>query len=1419
MLVRGDTVRFTLALPESDRGSAWLRTNLGRATTTRREIIQAVERDQAPLAHDWHDLPMRRVDARHFEAVLPLHQVGHFEAKCYFLGEGLSDPAWPPGPNTVINVEPAETCCANIIYNAFVRQFGPNRSGERTADWAHPALHELDRQGFAVIPPSGTFRDLIGQLDFIIGQLGCTHIQLLPIHPTPTTYARMGRFGSPYAALSFTAVDPALAEFDPAATPLEQFGELVDAIHQRDAKLLLDIAINHTGWAAALHGSHPEWLVRDLEGEIERPGAWGVTWEDLTRLDYRRQDLWTYMADVFLTWCRRGADGFRCDAGYMIPLEAWRYIVAKVREQFPDTLFFLEGLGGKISVTRDILDRANFNWAYSELFQNYDRRQIEDYLPGALDIARTDGLVVHFAETHDNLRLAARSHTWARMRTALCALLAPQGAFAFANGVEWLARDKIVVHESPSLNWGAEPNQVETIRRLTDLLKIHPAFHDQTDLDLVQVDGGNVVVLRRRHRPSGRTLVIAANLDDQTSVTAQWPLDGLVFKDAIGFDLLTERPVALTIREARVECPLEAGQVVCLTTASGDLEELQAAPAVWGRPPHAVDQCARALVLDILVALKGFGDVADLDLDRMAGDLRSDPARCCRRWSAVEDTPRTTCWTYPHDLRRQVMVPPGHLLLIMAPHPFQARLTAAEKVLQTARALPATDGMHFTVLMPQAPRPSVDRHLDLVLYPHKGQPRHTRTPLRYLGDPDRIRIRRRWSRGGLPQGRPVFLATNKRGGMCHTPIHWGRLYSRYDALLAANFSPDFPEDRWVMLTRIRVWAVFQGYSQELRHDLLEGLSIEGDDSCRWRFRIPAGQGESARIDITLGMPTGENALTMTFYRRPASTAVTAGDALADHKPLRLILRPDIEDRNFHDTTKAFTGPEERFPSAVAVSPSGFDFAPAPERRLQLSLSRGRFVSEPEWIYMVHRPLEAERGLDPLSDLFSPGYFQLDLEGDAEAQLWATIGAAQRTPPPREASPAGNRPRPETTRGRLTPETALQSALAHYIVRRGRLATVIAGYPWFLDWGRDTLIFVRGLIAAGEFTLAQTIIRQFARFEERGTLPNMIRGDDARNRNTSDAPLWLFTACRDMIQAGKADVLKTRCGTRRLREILVAMGHALCDGTLNGIGMDAASALLFSPSHFTWMDTNHPAGTPREGYPIEIQALWFAALNLLAAIDTQGEADRWRDRADQVRASVMDRYFLDDGGYLADALIAPPGCAAGEAQVDDALRPNQLLALTLGLVEQPEMSHRILTACEKLLVPGGIRSLADAPVSLPLEIQHQGKRLGDPHRPYRGQYTGDEDTRRKPAYHNGTAWCWVLPSYCEAWFRVYGLAGRPAALAWLGSILELMQAGCLGHIPEILDGDQPHTPRGCDAQAWSVSEVLRVWQLLTAAKNK
>jgi glycogen debranching enzyme len=1416
----GDTAVFTLILPQPQEGSAWVRTNIGQAKIIRREIVRQVEADETPLGRAWFDIPMKRIDRQTFRAELPLYESGHFEAKCFFLPQTGTTPIWPPGTNTVLNVDSADNCCANIIYNAFVRQFGPNKAGAN-----HPAgpdqelITTLDKAGYAVIPPSGTFRDLIGELDFILGELGCRILMLLPIHPTPTTYGRMGRFGSPYAALSFTAVDPALAEFDHHATPLEQFIELVDAVHLRNARIFIDIAINHTGWAANLHESHPHWLVRGFEGKIQVPGAWGVSWEDLTKLDYSHQDLWQYMADVFLTWCNRGVDGFRCDAGYMIPVAAWQYIIAKVRHQYPDTVFLLEGLGGKISVTRDLLNTANLNWAYSELFQNYDRAQIENYLPEPIEIATSDGITVHFAETHDNPRLASRSQVYARMRTALCALFSDQGAYGFANGVEWYAVEKINVHNSPSLNWGAPANQVDWIRRLNQLLKTHPVFYGPTESRMIQENGGNHVVLRRRHIPSGRTLLVVVNLDDQNQTTAAWNPAAAGTSGSHFIDLLGQADIEISESDGRHACLLEPGQVLCLTQDESDrdmLRQLSGGP-FWLPAPVEL-QRLRAKAFEVVSFYRGTGDLGDADPDRMAAQLQADPVSFCQTSNPLSSETRIVTWQWPRDLRRQVMIPPGHLLMLRADCAFRARLFDGRRTVASENCLEGADGSFFVLFLPPVPPETAKTMvLKLTIFEPDGS-RHAQASLLALPEPARIRVKRVFQRSELLKNNLTFFETNGRGGMLRIPASWGRLTSRYDSLLAANINPDIPEDRWIMFSRCRAWLVFQGYSLALDANCLEAFAVNDDTGGTWHYHIPTGQGQDVLVTLGLNMVPDENCVQLTIYRRPDGGA--AG-RLEDGKPVQLILRPDIENRNFHQTTKAYLGAQDEWPRKVTGTSRGFQFTPDSGHHLRMQISTGEFIVEPEWDYMVHRAVDAGRGLDPDSDLFSPGYFTVFLEGDRQVTLTAEI-----IPAP-EARPWENIPGPRRSTdpfesgatGRSTPREILTRALDDFVVRRGELKSVIAGYPWFLDWGRDALIFVRGLIAAGKLDDARMILKQFGRFEQHGTLPNMIHADDAGNRDTSDAPLWFIQACGELIETEKADdFLEESCGGRTIRQILLSIGQAYRTQTPNGIYMDPDTGLIFSPVHFTWMDTDHPAGTPRQGYPIEIQALWVAALEILAAVDRKENRNRWRQLSATVQSSILNLFWSDDLGFLADCLHASSGQSAGQAVADDALRPNQLFAITLGAVGDRQICRRILAACEELLVPGGIRSLANRRVSHPIEIVHHNQVLNDPHHPYQGTYAGDEDTRRKPAYHNGTAWTWPFPSFCEAWALSYGSAGRDAALAWLSSGMRLLESGCLGHIPEIMDGNAPHNPRGCDAQAWGASELLRVWIKLTATDN-
>jgi glycogen debranching enzyme len=321
----------------------------------------------------------------------------------------------------------------------------------------------------------------------------------------------------------------------------------------------------------------------------------------------------------------------------------------------------------------------------------------------------------------------------------------------------------------------------------------------------------------------------------------------------------------------------------------------------------------------------------------------------------------------------------------------------------------------------------------------------------------------------------------------------------------------------------------------------------------------------------------------------------------------------------------------------------------------------------------------------------------------------------------------------------------------------------------------------------------------------------------------------------MAAEGNESFLDKTCGNRKIHEVLMSIGTTIVDGTFNGVRMDQESALVYSPAHFTWMDTDHPAGTRRQGYPVEIQALWIEALDLLVRIDGREPADDpevppvfigfqppdsgadeeptpdWAGLKTLARENLHRFFWQEEEGYFSDCLHTDGYMPASQAIPDDALRPNQLLVVTLGAVNDRNTARRVLAACEELLVPGAIRSLADRPVKHQLAVYHNGELLNDPEHPYQGTYAGDEDTRRKPAYHNGTAWTWQFPLYSEAWAWAYGRPGKQTALAWLTSSIRLMDSGCVGQIPEILDGDIPHHQRGCDAQAWGVSEWVRVWK--------
>ena len=1341
-----------------------------------------------------------------------------------------------------ISVHPDQYRTANVIYCAFTRLFG--RNGRPKQDV--PVL-----EGYASIPPSGKLRDLLKELPFIIDRLGCRILHLLPINPTPTTYARFGRFGSPYAALDLAAIDPALVVFDKRTTGIDQFRELTYAAHLRGARVFLDIVINHTGWGSVLQENHPEWFLRQADETFISPGAWGVTWEDLVELKHQNVALWDELSEVFLTWCRRGVDGFRCDAGYKVPVPAWQYIVARVQQEYPDTVFLLEGLGGAWEATEALLSEGGMQWAYSELFQNYSGLQVSGYLDHGFKQNRRVGLLVHYSETHDNERLAARGRVWSLLRNRLCGLTSNSGGFGFTCGVEWLATERINVHDRADIGWDNSQNLIPELAALNRLLVEHPCFFDGATLTRLSPNESAVYALLRESAEGRDIALVLVNLQVEHSNT--FSLSAQVFgqisralskpnspvmeiptpKLAGWVDLLGQKtPEIRPEKSGDFLISLGPGAAYCLSPSvrpsglHGDKYRVTRAQAAWAL---SVLNCAvpmektggfdwRSLAMEIDRSPATFlAKLGQLEQGPGAEDL----VERVRQLEDKEVFPKVVVWS-TLDARRITPVPPDHWLLINDTVPFRATLNCNDgRPAQNFESLNTSAG-RIACFPPRAE--AAEATLWLERYA-ENEP-HLQANIRYLGPlpwlaPAIIR---------QPQSEDLVLLTNGRGGMARICVDLGRVLSKYDCVLGANLHPNLPVDRHIFIKRIRVWVNADGFIAPLNFSSLARL--ESGPPAIWRFIAQAGDGRTVEIEMTAAMVEGRNT-TVFQFKRP-SAAQAHGKQLPDEADVRLTVRLDIEDRNFHWETKHNSGAEHHFnshtqplQSAAEGLPSGFSFSPASDRQLRVFCDTGRYHSQPEWSYNLPHIVEQSRGQTGNGDAFSPGWFEVPLAKGATAMITAT--ADPTDPASAELEGQSLISLEPAARGRPAEisadqpcsepnvfEQQLLRAVRAFVVRRGNEKTVIAGYPWFLDWGRDTFICARGLLAAGMVKEVEQIVLAFARFERNGTLPNTIFGEDASNRDTSDAPLWFGLVCEELGQMlGSLDSIGAPPG-RTLLDVLESIALNYTRGTPNGIRMDPDSALIWSPSHFTWMDTNYPACTPREGYPVEIQALWIRLLRALSRLAGSAEPKKWEDLAAKALASVEKLFWREDRQYYCDVLLAGPGQTAVQATADDALRSNCLFLVSLGLSSGARARSCVEAARRHLVVPGALRTLAPLPVSVPLPIHgNDGRLLNDPRAPYWGRYEGDEDTRRKPAYHNGTAWTWTFPVFCESLARAWQFAPEAvaAAKAYLGSMECLMGEGCLGHLPEILDGDAPHKQRGCDAQAWGATEALRVWKLL------
>ena len=1394
----GDRVVFELAHP-SPGATGWrafLRTNLTRGARMREETLALLgEQLGDPAGSSWRDIPLQET-AGGWLLDLALTEPGPFQAKAYCVDpDGRQH--WPEGADVGLSIHPDRLRTANTIYCAFPRMFGEAAARQRPELAA--AIQSLDDSGYAVIPPSGRLRDLTAAVPHIFDRLGCRILHLLPVGPVPTTHARMGRFGSPYAQLDLTAIDPALVDFDQRTTAEEQFRELTAAVHQRGGQVLLDILVNHTGWGSRLLENRPDWFRRNPDGTFHSPGAWGNTWADLVELDHGSPALWEVVARSLLTWCERGVDGFRCDAGYMVPLPAWQYIITKVHQAYPEAIFLLEGLGGAWEATAALLTTGGMHWAYSELFQNDAPREVARYLDHCLQESERCGLLVHYSETHDNLRLAQRGAAWSRLRNRLCALTGQNGGFGFTAGAEWLATEKVDVHEARDLAWGAEPNLVAELATLNRLLADHPCFFDGAAVRRLSGDNDPVLGLLRTSAEGRDRLLVLVNLDPAAAQAVRvealvWAGLGEACVDLLGQPL----PAGRVLPNGDRELTLPPGGSCCLSAQAvpqglaGEAYRRARAQAAWALQCLAAVQPAEAI---------GPGDWRELAA-RVAPDpeaflaalphveresLRRDLLAALDAALAVKAYPRVTLWE-AGDARRVSLVAPDHWLLLRDPAPFDATLKVAGQPDLHLRSVPAQIG--FIAAIP--PRQTRSGEASLVLQRHQAGMDTLRTSLRFLAEAPAAAEP---GRGGLA------LLTNGRGGMARLHADLGAIASKYDCLLAANLHPSAPSDRQVLAKRLRAWINADGFISPLDGQNL--VRFQGGPPACWTFVASAGDGRRVEIRLEAAMVPDQNAVVLR-WSRPRGTASETD--LPPDRQVRLTVRLDLEDRSFHGETHLDPGLESHFLSATQVLADGcgFHFAPAVDRQLWARVENGTFHLQPEAGRGIPHPVEQSRGLASSGDAWSPGWFDLSLPPDSEAGLTLSAEA--------EGAQTGVPAVPTVLAG--FPER-LSQALQAFLARRDDGLTVIAGYPWFLDWGRDTLIACRGLLASGQEEVAGLILRTFAALEERGTLPNMLGADHTGDRDTSDAPLWLAVACEEAGDHLGPAFFQADAGGRTVLEVLTSLGEQLRLGARHGVRMDPTSGLLWSPAHFTWMDTRYPMGTPREGYPIEIQALWIRLLRLLDRLGAPSDGEPWAATAARAEAA-LDAFWLEKQGWFADVLLAGVGVAARDAVPADHLRPNQLFLVSLGLVTGARAQRSVAACARHLLVPGGLRSLAPLPVTVALPIPAPwGGTLNDPLQPYQGRYIGDEDTRRKPAYHNGTAWVWQLPVLCEALDLAWDgdPAARATARAWLGSVAPLLDSGCLGQLPEILDGDAPHAARGCDAQAWSVSEALRVWASL------
>src|SRR4051812_20787340 len=524
-------------------------------------------------------------------------------------------------------------------------------------------------------------------------------------------------------------------------------------------------------------------------------------------------------------------------------------------------------------------------------------------------------------------------------------------------------------------------------------------------------------------------------------------------------------------------------------------------------------------------------------------------------------------------------------------------------------------------------------------------------------------------------------------------------------------------------------------------------------------------------------------------------------------PIALRVRPFLSGRDYHSLhheNGAFRFSAER--RGAAVEFSTYDGLPR-----VTTLANGEYRHAPEWYRHFSYTAELERGLDSAEDLASPGEFSWRITAPGEQAVWLLrAGAldAHDTPVnPDQVTSVVTAARTAERRRRDAFATPLDRSADAYLVRRGSGQTVVAGYPWFTDWGRDTFIAIRGLcLSTGRLAEARNILVEWAGAVSEGMLPNLFTDHgETPEFNAVDASLWYVIAVYELLAlVPKRSKVLAPEQRRALETAIVKIVDGYARGTRFGIRMDGDGLLAAGVDgvQLTWMDARvgDRVITPRIGKPVEIQALWLNAVWIAARLEAPSAV--LPETFSRGRSAFVERFWSDERGHLADVVDVEH--VAGTR--DDSFRPNQILAvggLPIALIEG-DRARRLVDAVEQQLVtPVGLRSLAP----------------GEPG--YAARYEGPP-WARDAVYHQGTVWPWLIGPFVEAWVRVRGNTGaarREARARFVEPLLLHLQAAGIGHVSEIADAEPPFTPRGCPFQAWSLGELLRLDRLVLAERNK